>query len=360
MARKTTTEERQNYIARQRGHDPHITEENYNRDLMWFLNYHNKNTEDKIIRKWAYDYQTKRNVKDVAALLKASDFELRSIGMIARAITREEYVSTEHINRINNDIDALVAKYKGTTSAVVEAQKTIVVDRTKELASKHLAEVEGAIDEYLVNNTEFSMKGYLASNGVSGPVSKQIAQSLLRKQSELKEAVEGKDDQLKEAYSYLGKVKLKRFLGLVQQIIVDCAQQVVTNKVRKPRVKKEKPAAVQVAKLKYLREFKDMGLTSESPESIIGSEQVWLYDTVKRKAYVYSAETGQKLGVKGTTITGFSVSESGGKTLRKPEEFVKGNMAKRTINATFKSLKTRAQAVNGRTNENVIILKVFK
>lgn len=360
MARKITTEERQNYIARQRGHDPHVTKENYNRDLMWFLNYHNKNTEDKTIRKWALDYQTKRNAKDVPALAKASDFELRSIGMIARAIAREEYISPEHVNRINNDIDELIAKYKGTKTETVEVQKPTVVDRTKELASKHIAEVEGAIDEYLVNGTEFSMKGYLVSNNVSGPVAKQVAQFMVRRQTELKEAVEGKDAQLKEAYSHLGKVKLKRFLGLIQQIIVDCAQQVVTNKVRKPRVKKEKPAAVQVAKLKYMKEFKDMSLTSESPEGIIGAEQVWLYDTAKRKVYVYSAETGQKLGVKGTTITGFSVAESGGKTLRKPEDFVKGNLAKRTINATFKSLKTKVQAVNGRTNENVIILKVFK
>ena len=128
---------------------------------------------------------------------------------------------------------------------------------------------------------------------------------------------------------------------------------------RKPRARKEKPANVLVAKMKFLREFPELGLKSDEPKSIVGSQQVWLYDVEKRKLACYTAEKGKTLTVKGTTILGWDVAESSMKTLRKPEEIVSANLAKRTLNANFNGVKTKPQAVNGRTNEKTLILKVF-
>lgn len=359
MARKATTEDRKEFVSRQRGQDPVLRQKNYTNDLLNYTNYHNKNTDTKVLRKWAIEYQSTLDKKSAPLLNKASDYELRSIGMLGHAIMRGDYVAEEHVTRIHTDIKTLIAKYKEVVEEKKQEQAPVAVP-VVDKSSVHVAEANGAIDEWILKGTPFSMKDYLTANNISGPVAKNIGQSFVRLEAELTEAVEGKDPQLKEAYAYMGKVKLRKFLAFVSQLIVDCQQQVVTAKVqRKPRARKEKPANVLVAKMKFLREYADMSLKSEEPKSIVGAQQVWLYDVEKRKLACYTAEKGKTLTVKGTTILGWDVAESSQKTLRKPEEIVKGNLAKRTLNANFNGVKTKPQAVNGRTNENVIILKVF-
>lgn len=362
MARKSTAEQRQAHINKIRGHDPVITQENYRVDLIEYTNYHNRNTDSKVIRKWAVEYATTINKQIGTAVSKATDFELRTIGVLSRAIATDNHLEPEHITTLKFQIHKLYEKYRET----VQPQKVVpVVEKaplpTIHTGNKHIAEVNAAIDDFVTNDTAFSMKGYLVSNNIKPAEAKVIAQSFTNLQRELKEAVDGKDAQLKEGYSHLGKVRLKRFLAFVQQLIVDCAQQVVSAKtVRKPRAKKVKPPSVLVSKMKYLKEFADLKLTSEKPETIIGADTIWLYDTEKRKLSVYVAEKGETLSIKGTTITGFSVAESSQKTLRKPEALVNGNLAKRALATSYKDVNAKAQPVNGRTNDKQIILKVFK
>jgi hypothetical protein len=359
MARKATSEDRREFVSRQRGQDPTLRQKTYTNDLLNYTNYHNKNTDSKVLRKWAVDYVSTIDKKKAPLVNKASDFELRSIGMMGHAIMRGDYVSQEHVTRIGNDITTLFTKYKEVVEEKKQEQAAVVVP-VVDKSSVHIAEANGAIDEWILKGTAFSMKDYLVANNVTSPVAKSIGQFFTRLEAELTEAVEGKDPQLKEGYAYLGKVKMKKFLVFVQQLIADCQQQIVAAKVqRKPRARKEKPANVLVSKLKFLREYAELTLKSEEPKSIVGAQQVWFYDVERRKLACYTAEKGKTLTVKGTTILGWDVSESSAKTLRKPEELVKGNLAKRTLNANYNGLKTKAQAVNGRTNENMIILKVF-
>lgn len=361
MARKATTEDRKEFVSRQRGQDPVLRQKTYTNDLLNYTNYHNKNTDSKVLRKWAVDYQSTFDKKSAPLLNKASDYELRSIGMLGHAIMRGDYVAQEHVTRINSDIKTLIEKYKEAAEEKKQEQVAVAAPVPQlDKSSVHIAEANAAIDEWILKGTAFSMKDYLVANNVSGPVAKTIGQAFVRLEAELTEAVEGKDQQLKEAYGYLGKVRLKKFLTFVSQLISDCQQQIVSAKVqRKPRAKKEKPATVLVSKLKYLKENTELGIKSEDPKSVVGAQQVWFYDVEKRKLACYTAEKGKTLTVKGTTILGWDVAESSQKTLRKPEEVVKGNLAKRTLNSNYNAVKTKPQAVNGRTNENMILLKVF-
>ena len=63
--------------------------------------------------------------------------------------------------------------------------------------------------------------------------------------------------------------------------------------------------------------------------------------------------------VKGTSILGFDTNKSAQKTLRKPEETIKQlrMSGKPDSRKLFDGLKTKATAVNGRFNENLIIIK---
>ena len=128
---------------------------------------------------------------------------------------------------------------------------------------------------------------------------------------------------------------LKKFLEFVDNIIADCNQMVQTAKAnRAPRKRKEVSPTKQVAKFKYLKEFADLNLKSVNPTSIIGSTEVWYYNTKYKHIGVYKGENGNTLSVKGTTIIGFDIKESKRMTLRKPEEFFKGlSLGKRALNS---------------------------
>jgi hypothetical protein len=98
-----------------------------------------------------------------------------------------------------------------------------------------------------------------------------------------------------------------------------------------------------------MKEFTELGLKSVNPTSIIGSSELWVYNTKNRKVTVYKAESGN-LAVKGTTIIGFDIKESKTLMLRKPEEFFKGlSLGKRAL----------GNAMNGRLGEDYILLGAF-
>jgi hypothetical protein len=101
-------------------------------------------------------------------------------------------------------------------------------------------------------------------------------------------------------------------------------------------------------------------MTKEEYEAELKNiQEAWLYDTVHRRLFCYKAVKEQKLSVHGTSIVGFDVETSVVKSIRKPEvikEFI-GN--KKDFTTKFSELTTKAQKPNGRTNENMIILKIF-
>jgi hypothetical protein len=74
----------------------------------------------------------------------------------------------------------------------------------------------------------------------------------------------------------------------------------------------------------------------------------------------YIAEEFKELGIKGTTITGFSESKSIQKTIRKPEEKLKEFKAagKVALRKFLDDISATDARMNGRINEETILLKV--
>jgi hypothetical protein len=72
--------------------------------------------------------------------------------------------------------------------------------------------------------------------------------------------------------------------------------------------------------------------------------------------------SSEGFGIKGTTITNFT-EKSFQKTLRKPDiqlkEFKEQNTQKR-VETWFSKIKTTETAMNGRMNEEIVLLKIFK
>lgn len=353
------------------GGEPIVTSDAYVSQLTSALAWYNVNEDDKIKRKWLATYFTTQNQKQNIPLFNdMPDYEVRQLATLARLKARDQYISDEHLVWMSRKISELIVKYDANKAKAkakeVDVAPTNVIsiqDRIEDSARKHAAEFDAAIDEYVITKgkTTFSAKSYLAANEVSAPVAKRIGELFLGLSAELHETIAGADEQLVEGYSNFNKKQLKQFAEFVDTIIADCSQQVQTAKAnRAPRKRKEVPVGKQVAKMKFLKDIPELGLKCASMTSIIGSSEVWFYNSKYRRIGVYKGIDGQTVSVKGTTIIGFDVKESKQWTLRKPEEFFKGlSMGKRALANAVKVIKTKPAVPNGRFNEETLLLGAF-
>lgn len=347
-----------------KGVETSIDPDNYRRDLIKALNYYNINHDDKEKKKWFLSYLSKSDKKLAADLAKLDEYLFRYVGILARLMEGgselQEQENTYFIDRITSLKELVQQPPQQVAKKTVTVPVANVQDRIEEAAHKHAAEIDGAIDDFITKkNADFSTKSYLAANNVSATIAKRVGEFYDGLSRELKEAIGGKDEQLVEGYSNFTKRDLKKFSDFVDTIRSECNQAVQTAKAaRAPRIRKPVPASKQVAKIKFMKEFAELGLKSVRPEGIIDSKEVWIYNTKQRKLQVYKADNG--LSVKGTTVVGFDVVQSVSVTIRKPEEFFKGlTMTKRPLNAALKTIKTKPAQPNGRINEECIILGVF-
>ena len=188
-----------------------------------------------------------------------------------------------------------------------------------------------------------------------------IKASWNNKLKELELVLTGTDQQLAESYSCYTKTQIKNLVSFCQSILTDL-DSYAQNKKAKVNVRRKKPVSIEklVMKLKYLRTFEEFGLESISPTKIPGSSEMWVYNTKNRKLQYYQADEYAKVfTVKGNSILGYDTNKSVQKTLRKPNEVIKEllNCGKPVARKIFADIKATPISVNGRFNENLIILK---
>lgn len=332
----------------------------YNSQLMTALNWHARESDGKQRKAWVLSYLKKAKRPEEATLLTdVDDWHFYSVGAIVRLKMIGADLSERHEAFIETRITELLAA-PVKSKPLVAAKPTNVVniqDRVLEKAREFCGEIDGKVDEFIMAGCPTGFKIGMAS--ANGPTAKYVASVYKKTLAELEEVLEGKDKQLVEGYSHLTKVQLKRFIALCQSVIDGC-EQAKKMVVRKPRTRKAKPAGEIVKRLKYMKQDEEFGLKSVLPSSIVGSTELWVYNTKTRKLQAYRAVAGELLTVKGTSILNYDTANSGSRTLRKPEQVVAyATLGKRALNTQYKALTTKEQAVNGRINEDCILLKVF-
>ena len=273
---------------------------------------------------------------------------------------------------LGQSIAKIVSEGKDDTddSEEVEVKPTgpvvSIQDRVREASYKMTEEIETAIEAFQTDPETFDPKAFKVLNLLKAHQAKAAHARIIkdfyaRNLDELTEAASTKDEQLKEAYSHLSKVQLRKITAFYQEIVSACemlAQEAKVN--RKPKAKKAVPAEKIVSKLKYKKADEPLKLVSINPADILGAKELWIYNTKSRKLGKYIAEEFQDLGIKGTTIIGFSEVKSVQKTLRKPIDQLKefkaaGKVVLRKFLEDINAVDTR---MNGRINEDIILLKI--
>ena len=242
-----------------------------------------------------------------------------------------------------------------------------IQERLREVALSMTEDIEGAIESWQTDPESFDPKSFKVLNLLKGKDAKAAHARIIRDQyagnlAELEELASGQaDEQLREAYSHRSKKHIRKLIDFYTEVNSACNMLMQESKInRKPRAKKVVPADKIVAKLKYKKTDEPLKLVSINPADIIGAKELWIYNTKTRKLGKYVAAEFTELGVKGTTITGFSEAGSVQKTLRKPVDQLKefkaaGKVALRKFLEDIKATDTK---MNGRINEETVLLKV--
>lgn len=173
-------------------------------------------------------------------------------------------------------------------------------------------------------------------------------------------------DQLIEGYSHISTKSQKKLSTIYQSLIQACDMIITSQKASKVRTKKPVARDKIVSKLKYQKEDSTLKVASINPIDILDATELWVYNTKTRKIGKYVVDdmynSSITLGVKGASIVGFKESESIQKTLRKPaEQLVEFNkLGKVALRKFMDGIKTTDTKLNGRVNEQTILLKVAK
>lgn len=296
-----------------------------------------------------------------------------AIGWMCRANLLGLVLLDEELAQINEYIATRIdanKKVKQVTEVVEEipaVNKPNIQDRLREKVIEAAGELEGMYDEMICNGCKMSADykplSLMRSMNISPQMVGHIREVWNRRVAEIDELLAGKDAQLTEGYDHLGKVQIRNLLKFAEQVLSDCDSYVQIKKAdRKPRAKKAVSPEKLTAKFKYLREFEDLKLKSEPVTKLVGASEAWLYDTAKRKLIHVVADNHMgTFTVKGSSIVGFDTATTVQKTLRKPAEQIKTVISggKPAARKAFKDIKATEVKFNGRSNENLILLKVW-
>lgn len=339
-------------------HEPKVTEDNYRIDLILALNWYNVSRDDKAIKNYALTFVKTHYPQYLTAVTKADENELRQIGTLGRLIVRKQYISPEHQELIQKQLETINPIIPSVVTVVTTAAPKVNVQlNIKESANKYATAVDEAIDDYIrTKSSKFDMKEYLMTNTITGIVAKRIGEIYTPLYNELTSP----DPEIQEGYNFT-RLELRRFAAFIKTVIDCCNQHGVSARVRKPRVVKTKPAVVVTAKVNYLKEFPELKLKSIEPSKLVGAKEIWLYNTVYRKISVIRGADDGTLLIRGTSIYNQDLEKSEVKMIRNPEDFFGGikTIGKRALTSGFKSLTTKASLAKGRLNDQSIILAAY-
>jgi hypothetical protein len=341
------------------------------RSFTWYGRFYGK----KDAKEFLSQYLDLRNRPQEAKIMRKIDEKecINTLAWLARMELRGLELSETESDTLQNEIKRLLETINKpqVIEAVVEAPtRPNIQDILKDKARDAGGELEGLFDEYITSGAgaKHTLRPIdeVAKKNVMPQHISMLTDVWKKKLNEIEEVLKGTDSQLVQGYSNLNKTQLKNVVKFIELVISDLNSYISVKKAAKaPRARKAVPVEKIVAKLKYLKTFKDtaskLDLMSISPIKLHGSSEAWVYDTAKRKLHHFIADDYSKtFTVKGNTLLGFDTAQSEVKTLRKPSEQLKEVMgSKPAARKYFKDIKAVSTTPNGRFNDAMIILKAF-
>lgn len=339
------------------------------------LNWYSYNKTQDDAKEYLVDYAKYENLdkQDIRFLTNSKERVVTSVGWLCKIYLNCLCSCPEIKQKINSEIEriVLIEKNKKIVEdvSVIKKPTVNVQENIKAKLAEYIGEINFHLDEILLSirkdaDFSFCLKTWLRDNKVSAIQAKNIA-SYFKSHviPELLEAREGSCEQLVEAYSFLTNTQLSRYIDVVEKFIADSDEQHIIKKQisihnRTPRKANKNPLR-QVRNLKYLKEHEQ--LKSIVPTKIIGAKAILLYNPETRVVTYYGCDNNHGLGIKGSTLVNYDVTQTLCKILRKPEEVLskfltEGRVA---VKNTIRDLSSKNKVASGRINDSLLILRAF-
>ena len=291
-------------------------------------------------------------------------------GWLARMHMKGLDINERELRHITDTIEQHIQAQKSVKTvvraAVEEVRRPNIQDRLRDIMITAAGDLEGMYDDLIGADAkltaDYKPMAVLRGHNVAPALIREVRDTWLERQAELRSVVEGKQAQLVEGYGNFSKTQIKNLLKFVDLVLADCDSYVQVKKTeRAPRKKKPVSPERQVQRFPYLKEFAELKLKSEPVTKLVNATEAWLYDTAKRKLIHVMADSHVgSFTVKGTSVIGFDAVQTTQKTLRKPAEQLKSviGAAAAVARKAYKDIKTTEIKWSGRGNENMVILKV--
>lgn len=291
-------------------------------------------------------------------------------GWLARMHMKGLDITERELRHITDTIEQHIQAHRAVKTvvkaAVEEVRRPNIQDRLRDIMITAAGDLEGMYDDLIAADSkltaDFKPMAVLRGHNVAPTLIREVRDTWLVRQAELKLVAEGKQAQLVEGYGNFSKTQIKNLLKFVDLVLADCDSYVQVKKTeRAPRKKKPMSPERQTQRFPYLKEFAELKLKSEPVTKLVNATEAWLYDTAKRKLIHVMADSHVgSFTVKGTSVIGFDAVQTTQKTLRKPAEQLKSviGAAAAVARKAYKDIKTTEIKWSGRGNENLVILKV--
>jgi len=329
--------------------------------LLKAFNWYNVMAEKDDIRQYFKDYFTDKETHKIIDRIPDNRLPTTSAWLCRIAFNNKEELQVNDWVKVNNDIkDALGHDEEIENKPKVVSAKPNIQDRVRERGYDIIGDIEELIDK----NTEFSLYDWLQKNEIPAMYANKIIEHYKPWFMELYEASTTNNADLNEAYSHMTKKELKDRIVFFTKFIED-AERYGGNakKARAPRKKKTPTTEKLLKHFQYQKESNEYKLQSCDPATIIGAQELWVFNTKYKTLGVYRARGPAGLSVKRTSIDGYDSDSSLIKRVgRRPEEYTKKVLSggKITLRKLMEEIKSEPTTFTDRINTNVVILKVVR
>lgn len=243
------------------------------------------------------------------------------------------------------------------------AEKPNIQERIKDRVNDLIGELEEVMDMHARGElSEFDAYEYCQKLNIPAQHAVKMAGFYAGQFEELEMAIEGSDPQVKEAYASYSKKWIKARLEFVEKMMTDLLRYGQNaKKLRVPRKKKPMSVEKKLKNFKYQKEFQEMKLASVSPESIVGAQELWAYNTKYKTLSVFRAIDRGGLEIKRSSIVNFDEKTTGTyRTGRQAEKIVQSVLSGGKIILRKATDGLKLATLQDRINENTILLRVIK
>ena len=327
-------------------------------ELVQALTWYNYMADNEEARQYIKDYfKSDKLMQKIVDKIPESKIPLTAAWLCRIASNQNRTLEPEYMTRVNNDIKKVVGQYVEEKPRKV-VDKPSIQDRVKDKLNDIIGDIEALIDE----GTPFSLYDWLRKNEVPAIYANRITEYYGPILNEL--ILAQTDSDIAEGYKHLTAKQLKERVAFYNQLVADADRYGDnTKKARAPRKKKAPSAEKQMKFFTYQKESNEYKLQSCDPATILGSQELWVFNTKSKTLSVFRARGPAGLSIKRTAIDGYDIDASVTKRIgRKTEETLKKVLSggKIVLRKLMEDISSEPVKFTDRINSSSILLKVTR